>query len=164
MELEGGILSQLMLRDEGAMKFVADCLLLLFPEEIKSCRLVCKQWDQFIKSDNFRKSTRVRKELRQKLLQRWKTAEPTTERLAEVGQRIRSIYCNDAHVFCAMGYTVNVYDLARGGKLSRELRPSYLGQVLEPDFRCLRVVGGKGIVAALMQLWHGEHKSTDARF
>ena len=44
----GGILSQLMLLDAGGQKFVADCFLLLSPEEIKSCRLVCRQWDGFI--------------------------------------------------------------------------------------------------------------------
>ena len=144
LEPEGGILSELMLRDDGAKKFVADCLLLLSPEEIKNCRLVCKQWDAFIKSNDFWKSKNVRKELSQKLLQRWKTAEPTTKRLAEVGQEIESIYCNDANVFCGMGNKVNVYDLA-SGKLSREL-------VVPGGVQCLAVVGGKGIVAALMGL------------
>jgi len=144
LEPEGGILSELMLRDDGAKKFVADCLLLLSPEEIKNCRLVCKQWDAFIKSNDFWKSKNVRKELSQKLLQRWKTAEPTTKRLAEVGQEIESIYCNETNVFCGMGNKVNVYDLA-SGKLSREL-------VVPGDVQCLAVVGGKGIVAALMGL------------
>ena len=144
LEPEGGILSELMLRDDGAKKFVATCLLLLSPEEIKNCRLVCKKWDAFIKSNDFWKSKNVRKELSQKLLQRWKTAEPTTKRLAEVGQEIESIYCNETNVFCGMGNKVNVYDLA-SGKLSREL-------VVPGDVQCLAVVGGKGIVAALMGL------------
>ena len=51
MDFEGDILSQLMLMDVGARKFVANCLLLLSPEEIKSCRLVCHQWDRFIVDD-----------------------------------------------------------------------------------------------------------------
>ena len=69
---EGVILSQLMLMDDGGQKFVADCLLLLSPEEIKNCRLVCKQWDEFIAGEGFWKSEGRKKELRQKLLQRWR--------------------------------------------------------------------------------------------
>ena len=142
-------MSQLMLMDEGGKKFAANCLLFLSPEEIKCCRLVCKLWDNFIKDDDFWKSNRVRKELKQKLLQRWKTAEPMTKQLAEIGQRIDSIYCNDAHVFCGMGFNkVRVYDFATG-QLSRELIQSHL----EPDYSYSthQVVGGKGVVAALMR-------------
>ena len=72
MDFEGGILSQLMLMDVGAKKFVANCLLLLSPEEIKNCRLVCDQWDKFIE-ENMWKSSSGRRQLRQKLLHRWKT-------------------------------------------------------------------------------------------
>ena len=69
LEPEGGILSELMLRDDGAKKFVADCLLLLSPDEIKSCRLVCEQWNIFI-VDEVWKNSRGRRQLRKKLLQR----------------------------------------------------------------------------------------------
>ena len=67
---EGGILSQLMQMDDGGQKFVAACLLLLSPDEIKNCRLVCKLWDTFIAGEGFWKSEGRKKELRQKLLQR----------------------------------------------------------------------------------------------
>ena len=60
-----------MLMDEGGQKFVANCLLLLSPEEIKNCRLVCKQWDKFIMDELWKREIR-KKELRQKLSQRWK--------------------------------------------------------------------------------------------
>ena len=33
---------KLLLLDAGLRKFVANCFLLLDPEEIKTCRLVCK--------------------------------------------------------------------------------------------------------------------------
>ena len=69
MEMDGGILSKLMLMDGGAKKFVADCLLLLSPDEIKSCRLVCEQWNIFI-VDEVWKNSRGRRQLREKLLNR----------------------------------------------------------------------------------------------
>ena len=49
-----------------------------------------------------------------------------TVRLTELREEVRSIYCNDAHVFCGQGMNkVMVYDLA-SGQLSRELVPSQL--------------------------------------
>ena len=76
---------------------------------------------------------------------RWKTAEPVTVQLSEVGQQIESIYANDGYVFCGIreNSKVRVYDFA-SGRLIRELTPSWTltGFSL--------VVGGKGIVAALI--------------
>ena len=40
--------SELLLLDAGLRNFVASCFLLLNPEEIKACRLVCKDWNEFI--------------------------------------------------------------------------------------------------------------------
>jgi len=84
--------------------------------------------------------------MRQKLLNRWKTGDPMTVRLTELREEVRRIYCDDAHVFCGQGLNkVMVYDLA-SGQLARELVPSHL----RPDYTITEVVGGKGIVAALM--------------
>ena len=69
IEMDGGILSRMMSMDGGAKKFVVDCLLLLSPEEVKSCRLVCEQWNIFIE-DEVWKNSRGRRQLREKLLQR----------------------------------------------------------------------------------------------
>ena len=63
------IVRELMLLDEGACKFVADCFLLLTPAEIKACRLVCKEWNEFI-VDRVWKSKSGRERLGQKLVQR----------------------------------------------------------------------------------------------
>ena len=154
MDSEEDMLSQLMLMDEGGKKFVADCLLLLSPEEIKCCRLVCTQWDQFIKGEDFWKSKRVKKELGQKLVQRWKTADPLKEQVAETREEIESIHCNDAYVFCGRENKVRVYDFA-SGQLIRELIPSQPGSPLYNDstfrYSTSQVVGGKGIVAAVMR-------------
>ena len=69
-EEEIWIVRELLLRDEGAHKFLADCFLLLTPEEIKACRLVCKEWSEFI-LENLWKSKPGRKKLEQKLVHRW---------------------------------------------------------------------------------------------
>ena len=69
-EEEIWIVRELMLLDEGAHKFLSDCFLLLAPEEIKACRLVCKEWNEFI-VDNIWKSKPGRKKLEQKLVHRW---------------------------------------------------------------------------------------------
>ena len=145
MDFERDILSQLMLMDVGAQKFVAKCLLLLTPEEIKSCRLVCHLWDQFI-VDNIWKSTCGKKQLSQKLLQRWKTADPMRIWLTETKEGVESIYCNDAHVFCGLKDNVRVYNL-ESGELTKELTPIEL----KPDSSTTQVVGGKGIVATLFR-------------
>ena len=68
-EEEIWIVSQLMLLDEGARKFVANCFLLLNPEEIKACRLVCKEWNEFI-MENLWKLPCRREKLSQKMANR----------------------------------------------------------------------------------------------
>ena len=55
--------------DPGHRQFVANCLLLLDPKEIKACRLVCKEWSVFIMADLWC-STSGRKKLSQKLAHR----------------------------------------------------------------------------------------------
>ena len=75
-----------------------------------------------------------------------------TVRLTELREEVRSIYCDDAHGFCGQGMNkVMVYDLA-SGQLSRELVPSQLRPSYTlNDYTAAQVVGGKGIVAALMR-------------
>ena len=60
----------LLLLDAGLRKFVANCFLLLNPEEIKACRLVCKEWNEFIIMADVWKSKSGRERLGQKLVQR----------------------------------------------------------------------------------------------
>ena len=62
-------LGQMMQRDEAAgVKFVTECFLLLDPKDLKACRLVSKQWDDFIKHATFNLkillNTRVRQSIR----------------------------------------------------------------------------------------------------
>ena len=99
--MEGGILSQLMQLDAGPQKFVVDCFLLLDPEELKACRLVCRTWSQFIQQEVWRNPS-GRKRLRDKLVHRnrWKTADPLAKELGQVKQGITSLFCNDCYVFC----------------------------------------------------------------
>ena len=69
-EEEIWIVRELLLLDEGAHKFLTNCFLLLDPAEIKACRLVCKEWNEFI-MDNLWKSKPGRKKLNEKLEHRW---------------------------------------------------------------------------------------------
>ena len=84
---EGDILGELMSRDEGARRFVANCFLLLSPEELKACRLVSTTWAGFILEDLW-KSSWGRRELREKLVTRWKTVDPMNVQLNQGMQSI----------------------------------------------------------------------------
>ena len=145
--MEGGILSQLMLLDVGARKFVANCFLLLQPEELKACRLVSTTWDQFILKEVW-ESPSGRKKLREKLVGMWKTAEPLTEELDQPRQGVNSLFCDDRHVFC--GQTdgkVGVYKLSDGqwvADLTPGVRPnnSYFALFT-------LVAGGDGVLASV---------------
>ena len=120
----GGILSQLMLSDAGGQKFVVDCFLLLSPEEIKSCRFVCRQWDRFIMKEVWG-NARGKKKLEAMLVNRWKTVDPTQ---VEIGQPmhlyVTHFACDDRFAFCGLDNgNVRVYNLD-GGDLVTELAPS----------------------------------------
>ena len=126
----GGILSQLMLLDAGGQKFVADCFLLLSPEEIKSCRLVCRQWDRFIMKEMWG-NARGKKELEAKLVNRWKTVDPTQVEIGQpffsfisLHQSVTDVAGDDRFAFCGLeNGNVRVYKLD-GGDLVTELAPS----------------------------------------
>ena len=143
---EGDILGELMSRDEGARRFVANCFLLLSPEELKACRLVSTTWAGFILEDLW-KSSWGRRELREKLVTRWKTVDPMNVQLNQGMQSVSSIFSTDAHVFCGFHGKVAVYDLSTG-LLVKELTPP---DKERPNYSsCSELAGGDGIVAACM--------------
>merc|ERR1712130_442151 len=96
--MEGGILGQLMKLDAGPQKFVADCFLLLQPDELKTCRLVCITWSKFIKKE-VRENPRGRKRLSEKLVQLWKTADPLPKELGQLRQGTSKRFLDDRHIF-----------------------------------------------------------------
>ena len=145
---EGDILGELMSRDEGARRFVANCFLLLSPEELKACRLVSTTWAGFILEDLW-KSSWGRRELTEKLVTRWTTVDPMTVELKRGMQRlVSSIFSTDAHVFCGFYQhgKIAVYDLSTG-LLFKELTPDKRRLNYIP---CTQLAGGDGIVAAAM--------------
>ena len=80
------------------------------------------------------------------LVNRWKTAEPVVERVAETRRRIWSIYCNDTHAFCGQNNgTIAVFNL-KSGELQRELAPP--GGTMGPPVLVLH--GGEEVVAAAL--------------
>ena len=99
--MEGGILSQLMQLNAGPQnrqKFVADCFLLLGPEELKACRLVCTTWSKFIQKEVWN-NPRGKERLSEKLVQLWKTADPLPKELGrfQVKKGFSHFFCDDHH-------------------------------------------------------------------
>ena len=106
------------------MDRMPDCFLLLSPEEIKSCRLVCRQWDGFIMKEVWG-NARGEKKLEAKLVSSWKTVDPAQ---VEIGQPLHhyvtDFACDDRFAFCGLDNgNVRVYNLD-GGDLVAELAPS----------------------------------------
>ena len=107
-----GYMSQLHTIGEG--DFFVSCLLHLSPEDLKACRLVNKTWNDLIK-ERVWGNKRARKRLEEKLLNRWKTADPETVQLGTVPRGVEAMFCNNSHVFCGMeGGKVKVYSLVDG--------------------------------------------------
>ena len=85
----------------GEGDFFVDCLLLLHPRDLKSCRLVSSTWSKFIEKEVWG-SKRGRMRLQEKLLEQWKTAKPAPVELAHLEEKVFSLFCNDSHVFCGV--------------------------------------------------------------
>ena len=118
---------QMMQMDEGAVRFVTDFFLLLDPEDLKACRLVSKQWAEFIKRELWNNKY-GKKRLTQKLLQRWMAKNPKEEVLfsQEVNlenQEITNMLCDEEYVYCAdLTGKVRMFRLS-DGVMERELNP-----------------------------------------
>ena len=138
-------------QDDGFRKIPVRIFLLLSPGELKACRGVCHKWDEFIKG--MWRSIQGQKELTKKLENRWKTADPTD--VAELRlelQEVYSIFTDDTHIFCGFNRRGNVavYNLASGvlvKELAIQLTP---GEVRPDRDPYTRLVGGDGILAAVM--------------
>ena len=106
-------MSQLLAIGEGGQDFFVSCLLHLSPQDLKSCRLVNKTWNDVI-MERVWGSKRVRKRLEEKLTHRWKTINPRTVKLGTVPRGVRAMFCNNTNVFCGgmEGGKVKVYSLA----------------------------------------------------
>ena len=121
-------LGRMMQTDEAAsVRFVMECFLLLDPEDLKACRLVSKQWAEFIKREVWNNQY-SKKRLTQKLLLRWMNENPKEEVLfSQEGNlkywRITDMLCDEEHVYCA-DFTgkVRMYRLS-DGVMERELNP-----------------------------------------
>ena len=146
MEPEMDFVSKLMENDPGGRSFFASCLLCLNPEELKACRLVNPVWAKFIMDEVWKRSM-GRKRLEGKLVERWKAADPRTVELVQTRERVYSMYCNDAYVFCGLPSSkVVVYSFTTGQWL-RDLNP---GKV-KMGHSSARVSGSKTVVAAALR-------------
>ena len=118
---------QMMQMDVGAVRFVTDFFLLLDPKDLKACRLVSKQWAEFIKREVWNNEY-GKKRLTQMLLQRWMTENPKEEVLfnQEVNlenREITNMLCDEEYVYCADSTgKVRMFRLS-DGVMERELLP-----------------------------------------
>ena len=87
------------------------------------------------------KSPGMRKKLETKLVNRWKTENPTEVELGQTREVVTSMFCNDQHVFCAALWgIVGVYQL--DGQWVRDLTPTERGPMY------VNLAGGEGVLAA----------------
>ena len=110
METKCDFVTALLAIGEGGVDFFASCLLHLDPHELKTCRLVNRAWDEFIRKEVWGSKVK-RLQLKEKLLQRWKDVDPAAKELGPVrmmldpdsdlvNKEVASIFCNNSHVFC----------------------------------------------------------------
>ena len=118
---------QMMQMDAGAVRFVTDFFLFLDPEDLKACRLVSKQWAEFIKREVWNNEY-GKKRLTQMLLQRWMTENPKEEVLfnQEVNlenREITNMLCDEEYVYCADKTGKVMMFRLSDGVMERELNP-----------------------------------------
>ena len=117
---------QMMQMDAGAVRFVTDFFLLLEPEDLKACRLVSKQWNEFIKREVWRNQY-GKKRLTHKLLQRWMAGNPKEEvffsQEVNFENQIEDIVCDEEYVYCADKTGKVMMFRLSDGVMERELNP-----------------------------------------
>ena len=131
---DSDFLGQMMQTDEAAsVRFVMECFLLLDPEDLKACRLVSKQWDEFIKREVWNNQY-GKKRLTQKLVLRWMSEKPKEKvlfRRCINPEKWASTVCDEQHVFCGeVTGKVRMYRLS-DGVMERELNPGPADERLE---------------------------------
>ena len=176
METKCDFVTALLAIGEGGVDFFASCLLHLDPHELKTCRLVNRAWDEFIRKEVWGSKKR-RLLLKEKLVERWRTSDLAAEEFShvtmvlnpyldpiEVGT-VDSIFCNDSHIVCGLeSGKVGVYCLTTG-EWVRDLMP---GKVDKDHYNVTRVAGSDLVVAAAMwstivTVWSGK-KEMDQLF
>ena len=120
-------LGQMIQTDEAAnVRFVMECFLLLDPEDLKACRLVSKQWNEFIKREVWRNQY-GKKRLTHKLLQRWMAGNPKEEvffsQEVNFENQIEDIVCDEEYVYCADKTGKVMMFRLSDGVMERELNP-----------------------------------------
>ena len=97
---------------------VAEALLfLLDPSDLKSARLVCRDWDTFIKNQLWGRGKNGRKQLENRLERRWKEAMPWRRAIQlEKQEEVVSVCCNEVYLAVFVGVRnghklLRLYDL-----------------------------------------------------
>ena len=90
-----GLVSDLLGHIDG-FECLKSALLLLDPDDLKTCRLVSSSWNEFI-LDELWGSRGGREKLRQKLVEGWKKNEASMVRIGKARDEMESVFCNRAH-------------------------------------------------------------------
>ena len=139
----------------GGRSFFASCLLCLNPEQLKACRLVNSAWAKFI-LDEVWKTSKGRKRLEEKLVERWKTADPMAVELAQMRETVYRLSCNDAYAFCGLDSgKVAVYRLTTG-QWVRDLMGTGLGCLTRVSCSKTLVVAAQS--SATVTVWSSKGK------
>ena len=112
--------------DSNLEEILMEIFLFLDPGSLKSCRVVCQEWDCFIQ-ERLWGSRRGRRRLEHKLRWGWrasqpkcleiKLGEPTRAKWRCLGtkmssERVTCTACDESHLYCADGMSVRIYKLS----------------------------------------------------
>ena len=105
---EGGIFGVLLESDTAGLKFLANASLLLDPGDLKTCRLVCREWNKFIK-DEVWGSSKGKKELTKKLADRWLSVDAMPVELRQVPKHGETYYREEHDSFTQLHHVKNIF-------------------------------------------------------
>lgn len=147
--------------DTAGLKFLANAFLLLHPRDLKACRLVCREWNKFIK-DEVWGSSKGRKELTKKLVDRWLSFDAMPVELRQVPKHgetyngeerhdfthhEKNIFCNNRNIFIGQSNGVVTVYCINSGAVVDHLLPG--DRVLDGR---VALSGKEGIVASAVML------------
>ena len=155
--MEGGqdLLSKLVGHIDGR-RCLESALLLLNPDDLKTCRLVSSTMNEFI-VDELWGTKGGREKLRQKLVERWRKGEARMEMIGKAKDELESIFCSNQFVFCGLENRlgqrndISMHGLPSGNwikDLKLAPRPNL---VLDDHWsHSTEVVGSKDLLAAVL--------------
>ena len=153
--MEGGqdLLSKLVGHIDGR-RCLQSALLLLNPDDLKTCRLVSSTMNEFI-VDELWGTKGGREKLRQKLVERWRKGEARMEMIGKAKDELESIFCGNQFVFCGhengLGNRndISIHSLSYGNWI-KDLELTQTPTEDDHWSDSTKVVGSKDLLAAVL--------------